>query len=159
MATKLIQAIPGMPKPVTDSEVERFLESKLYMQLAALDEEGYPNIQPVWFYYDKGTHVIYTGTRKSSKKVENIRRDPDKIYFSIDDESYPYKGVKGRGVASISEDKDKNMSIMEKLNLKYLGTLEHPLAKMLMENTRDGTEVVIAIMPKFFSAWDFAKAQ
>jgi hypothetical protein len=42
MATKLIQAIPGMPKPVTDSEVERFLESKLNMQLAALDEEGYP---------------------------------------------------------------------------------------------------------------------
>lgn len=159
MATKLIQAIPGMHKPVTDSEVEKFLESKLNMQLAALDEEGYPNIQPVWFYYDKGTQVIYTGTRKGSKKVQNIRRDPEKIYFSIDDENYPYKGVKGRGVASISEDKQENISIMERLNLKYLGTLEHPLAKMLMENARDGTEVVIAITPKFFSAWDFAKAQ
>jgi hypothetical protein len=51
------------------------------------------------------------------------------------------------------------LSIVEKINLKYLGTLEHPLAKMLMENTRNGSEVVIEITPKFFSAWDFGKAE
>jgi hypothetical protein len=28
---------------------------------------------------------------------------------------------------------------------------------MLMENARNGTEVVIEITPKFFSAWDFGK--
>jgi hypothetical protein len=50
------------------------------------------------------------------------------------------------------------LSIIEKINMKYLGTLEHPLAKMLMENTRNGIEVVIEITPKFFSAWDFGKA-
>jgi hypothetical protein len=65
--------------------------------------------------------------------------------------------VKGRGVARISEDIQKNLSIMEKINMKYLGTLEHPLAKMLMENTRSGNEVAIEITPKFFSAWDFSK--
>jgi general stress protein 26 len=159
METKLIQAIPGMPRPVTESEVERFLQSKLNMQLASLDEEGHPNIHPLWFYYDSASKVIYTATQKASKKVQNIRKDPDKIYFSIDDENFPYKGVKGRGMASISEGKEKNLPIMEKINLKYLGTLEHPLAKMLMENTRNGTEVVIEITPKYFAAWDFAKAQ
>jgi len=159
MTTKLIQAIPGMPKPVTESEVERFLQSKLNMQLATLDEEGHPNIHPVWFYYDNASKVLFTGTQKGTKKVQNIRKDPDKIYFSIDDENYPYKGVKGRGVASISDGKEKNLPIIEKINLKYLGTLDHPLAKMLMENTRNGTEVVIEIAPKYFSAWDFAKAQ
>jgi hypothetical protein len=46
---------------------------------------------------------------------------------------------------------------MEKINMKYLGTLEHPLSKMLIENTRNGSEVVIEITPKFFSAWDFSK--
>jgi hypothetical protein len=65
--------------------------------------------------------------------------------------------VKGRGVARISEDIQKNLSIMEKINMKYLGTLEHPLSKMLIENTRNGSEVVIEITPKFFSAWDFSK--
>ena len=48
---------------------------------------------------------------------------------------------------------------MEKMNLKYLGTLEHPLAKRLMDNTRNRIEVVIEITPKFFSAWDFGKAE
>jgi hypothetical protein len=51
------------------------------------------------------------------------------------------------------------LSVVEKINLKYLGTLEHPLAKRLMESTRSRSEVVIEIMPKFFSTWDFGKAE
>ena len=93
-----------------------------------------------------------------SKKVQNIRRNPGKIYFSIDEEKYPYKGVKGRGVARIFEDIQKNLPIVEKINMKYLGTLKHPVAKMIIENTKNGVEVVIEIKPKFFSAWDFGKA-
>ncbi|HKG88655.1 MAG TPA: pyridoxamine 5'-phosphate oxidase family protein [Nitrososphaeraceae archaeon] len=155
---KVIQAIPGMPKPVTETEVTNFLEqSKLNIQIATIDEEGYPVIQPTWFIYDKESDKIYTGTSKTTKKVQNIKKNPGKIYFSIDEENYPYKGVKGRGVARISEDIQKNLSIMEKINIKYLGTLEHPLSKMLIENTRNGSEVVIEITPKFFSAWDFSK--
>jgi hypothetical protein len=90
-----------------------------------------------------------------TKKIQNILRNPDKIYFSIDDENYPYRGVKGKAIAIISEDIQKNLSIVEKINMKYLGTLEHPLAKMIIENTKKGTEVAIEIAPKFFSAWDF----
>jgi hypothetical protein len=93
-----------------------------------------------------------------TKKVQNIYRNPDKIYFSIDEKNFPYRGVKGRGLASISENIDKNIAIIEKINLKYFGTLEHPFAKMLMENAKNGTEIVIEIAPKFFSAWDFGKA-
>ena len=78
------------------------------------------------------------GTQKSTKKFQNIRRNPDKIYFSIDDENFPFKGVKGRAVAKISEDIQKNLPIVQKINIKYLGTIEHPLAKMIMENTRNG---------------------
>jgi general stress protein 26 len=156
---KVIQALPGMPKAVTESEVNNFLQSKLNIQIATIDEEGYPMIQPTWFLYEDDTGKLYTGTQKMTRKVQNIRRNPDRIYFSIDDENYPYKGVKGRAVARISEDIAKNLPIVEKINLKYLGTLEHPLAKMLMENTRSGTEVVIEITPKFFSAWDFGKAE
>jgi general stress protein 26 len=147
-----------MPKLVTETEVNSFLQSKLNMQIATIDEDGYPVIQPVWFLFDNDSGKIYTGTAKMTKKVKNIQRDPNKIYFSIDEENYPYKGVKGRAVARISEDIEKNLEIVEKINLKYLGTLEHPLAKMLMENTRNGIEVVIEIIPKFFSAWDFGKA-
>ena len=128
------------------------------MQIATIDEEGYPMIQPIWFLYDKESGKISTATQKMAKKCHNIRRNPDKVYFSIDDANYPYKGVNGRAVAGISEDIKKNLPIVEKINIKYLGTIEHPLAKMIQENTKNGTEVVIEITPKFFSAWDFGKA-
>ena len=155
---KVIQALPGMPNPVTEAEVGKFLESKLNIQLATIDEDGYPTVHPVWFHYDADSGKIYAGTQKVTKKVQNLKRNPDRVYFSIDDENFPYKGVKGKGFATISEDRDKNLKIVERINLKYLGTLEHPLAKMLMENTKNGTEVVVEITPKFFSAWDFGKA-
>lgn len=147
-----------MPRPVTEAEVNELLESKLNIQIATIDQEGYPTIQPLWFLYDKDSDKIYTATQKMTKKVQNIRRNPDKIYFSVDDENYPYKGVKGKAVARISEDIQENISIVRKINTKYLGTLEHPLAKMIIENTTKGIEVVIEIIPKFFSAWDFGKA-
>jgi S-ribosylhomocysteine lyase LuxS involved in autoinducer biosynthesis len=73
------------------------------------------------------------------------------------DRGLPYKGVKGRTVAKISEDIQKNLPIVEMINIKYLGTIEHPLAKMIMENTKNGIEVVIELTPKFFSAWDLGK--
>jgi general stress protein 26 len=155
---KVIQAIPQHLTPIDETEVNQFLQSKLNIQIATVDEEGYPMIQPTWFLYDKESGKIYTCTPKTARKVQNIRRNPDKIYFSIDDENYPYKGVKGRATATISEDIQKTLSIIEKINIKYLGSLEHPLAKMLIENIRKGTHVTIEITPKFFSAWDFGKA-
>ena len=147
-----------MPNKVTEEEVNSFLESKLNLQLATIDEEGYPIIQPIWFLYDKESNKIYVATQKITKKAQNIYRNPDKIYFSIDDGNLPYKGVKGRGVARISEDIDWNIPIVEKLNIKYLGTTDHPLANMILENTRKGIQIVIEITPKFFSAWDFGKS-
>lgn len=156
---KVIQAIPSMPRTVTEEEVENFLQRKLNMQLATIDEDGFPSVQPIWFIYDRDSGKIFTGTQKGTKKVRNIRNNPGKVYFSIDDENFPYKGVKGRASATIWEDVQKNLAVMEKLNMKYLGTLEHPIAKMMIENARNGKEVVIELSPKFFSAWDFAKAQ
>jgi hypothetical protein len=69
-------------------------------------------------------------------KVQNIQRNPDKIYFSIDDENYPYRGVKGKAIARISEDIQKNLSIIKEINMKYLGTLGYPLAKMMLKILR-----------------------
>ena len=158
MSMKVIQALPGMPNPVTETEVNNFLNKKLNIQIATIDEEGYPMIQPLWFLYDKNSGKIYAATRKMTKKIENIRRNPEKIYYSIDDENFPYKGVKGRGEAKIVEDVQRVLPIVEKINVKYLGTNDHPLAKMLLDNARKGEEIVIEITPKFFSAWDFGKA-
>lgn len=145
--------IPAM----NEQEVINFLQSKLNLQLATIDENGDPNIQPVWFDYEKDSGKLHIMTSKMSNKVRNIRSKSN-VYFSIDDEKFPYKGVKGKAIARIIEDHQKVVSMAEKINIKYLGTLEHPLAKILMEFAQNGTEILLEISPKFFSTWDFAKA-
>ncbi|MDP8906274.1 MAG: pyridoxamine 5'-phosphate oxidase family protein [Thermoproteota archaeon] len=67
---KIISAsseIPGM----TREEAERFLESKLNLQLATNDEQCNPDIQPVWFYYDKDVKKLFITTSKSAKKLKS----------------------------------------------------------------------------------------
>ena len=150
--------IPGM----TREEAERFLETKLNLQIATIDEKGEPNIQPVWFYYDKDQGKLLITTSKLAKKTQNLRRRPT-IYFSIDYEYYdgnlPPKGVKGKGTATIVEDPNRIVPQADRINMKYLGTLDHPVAKMVTEGAKNGEIVLVEISPKFFSTWDYSKMQ
>ena len=43
--------------------------------------------------------------------------------------------------------------------MKYLGTLDHPVAKMITEGAKNGEIVLVEISPKFFSTWDYGKMQ
>ena len=147
-------AIPGMTK----EEAERFLESKLNLQIATIDEKVEPNIQPVWFYYDKDEGKLLVLTSKVAKKTRNLSNRPT-IYFSIDDENPPYKGVKGKGTATIVEDPNLIVPQAEKISMKYLGTLDHPAAKEMADRSKNGEGVLVEISPKFFSTWDFGKRQ
>ena len=152
---RIISAISGTTS-MSKEEVDKFLEKKLNLQLGTIDENGDPNIQPVWFDYDKNREKLLIITPKAAKKVENIKAKPE-VYFSIDDENFPYKGVKGKGIVTILDDPKKTVPYGEKINMKYLGTLDHPIAKMILQSAQQGTHVVIEISPKFFSTWDFAK--
>jgi len=151
--------IPGMTK----EEAERFLESKLNLQIATIDEKGEPNIQPVWFYYDKDQGKLLITTSKLAKKTQNLRRKPT-VYFSIDEENYgenlPPKGVKGKGIATIEEeDPNRIVPQADRISMKYLGTLDHPIAKMITDGAMKGEVVLVEISPKFFSTWDYGKMQ
>jgi nitroimidazol reductase NimA-like FMN-containing flavoprotein (pyridoxamine 5'-phosphate oxidase superfamily) len=157
MIMKIFQAtseIPGM----TSEEVDRFLESRLNLQLATIDEQGWPNIHPVWFYYDKNDGKLLLTTSKLAKKTQNLRDKPS-VYFSIDDENSAPRGVKGRGTVTIIEDPVKTVSAGDKMSIKYLGTLDHTVAKMITEGAKRGEVILIEISPKFFSTWDYSKAR
>jgi nitroimidazol reductase NimA-like FMN-containing flavoprotein (pyridoxamine 5'-phosphate oxidase superfamily) len=153
---KIISATTETPG-MTKKEIDRFLESKLMLQISTIDEKDEPNIQPVWFYYDKNREKLLVTTSKISKKTKNLRNKPI-LYFSIDDENFPYKGVKGKGSATIVEDPNRTVSEGEKISMKYLGTLDHPIAKMITEHSKKGDNVVLEINPKFFSTWDYGKS-
>ena len=79
------------------------------------------------------------------------------LYFSIDDSNFPYKRVKGKGLGHIVEDPNRIVPEGDKISMKYLGTLGHPLAKTITEHSKKGENVIIEISPKFFSTWDFGK--
>ncbi|MGI0044778.1 MAG: pyridoxamine 5'-phosphate oxidase family protein, partial [Nitrososphaeraceae archaeon] len=90
---KVISAVTGTPS-MSKEEVNTFLESKLNLQIGTIDDEGDPNIQPVWFNHDKDREKFLIITPKATRKIKNLRNKPN-VYFSIDDGTFPYKGVKG----------------------------------------------------------------
>lgn len=47
----------------------------------------------------------------------------------------------------------------DKISLKYLGSLDHPIAKMISDLSEKGEVVLVEISPKFFSTWDYGKMQ
>ncbi len=95
-------------------------------------------------------------TGKKTNKSQNVRERPT-IYFCVEDGNSPYKGVKGKGVATIFDDVQTVLSISDKMIMKYLGTPDNPMANAIRERSKSGEGIIIEIAPKFFSTWDFGK--
>ena len=154
---RIVDATHGFGAPLTADEAKDFLViSRLNVHIGTIDTKGYPNIHPTLYYFDESSNNIYLATSKHSKKIINLKRNP-LIYFCIDDPNPPYKGVRGKGKARINENIHDNISIVEKIMLKYLGSLEHQMARTLIELVRKGDEVGIVITPEYFPTWDYGK--
>jgi general stress protein 26 len=153
---KILNASHEIPGMKSKEDVESFLGSRLNLQLATIDENGYPNIQPVWFYHNKDNNKLYILTSSTTKKTLNVRNNY-KVYFSVDESNNPYKGVKGRGTATIIKDQTTIISAAEKICTKYYGSLDNPASKSMIDRSKEQDAVVIEIKPKFFSTWDFSK--
>ena len=89
---KIISATTETPG-MTKEEIDRFLESKLMLQMSTIDEQGEPLIYNLsGFIMIKIEKKLLVTTSKIAKKTKNLRNKPI-LYFSIDDENFPYKGV------------------------------------------------------------------
>jgi len=142
---------PGME----ESEVDIFLStSKTPLRLGTVDSKGDPMIHPLWFYYLN--ERLYILSLKDNLKVRNIR-GKRRVYFSIDTDAEPHKGVKGKGTAMILADIGKAVPISEKMVSKYLGGLGNAMAKRIIDGIQKGTEVLVEITPLYFSTWDYSK--
>jgi len=149
---KIVHGSPGFGSVLTEQQVIDFLSSKkLNLLLGTVDSKGEPNVHPVWFLYQNGK--LFIETSKTSNKVKNIRLK-NNVYFCIDDETIPYKGVRGKGQARISEDIEFNLPIAEKIMLKYTGSLDNEIAKILLDGVKNGLSAILEISPKYYSTWD-----
>ena len=149
---KIVHGSPGFGSALTEPQVKDFLSNtKLNLLLGTIDEKNEPNVHPVWYLYHDSK--IYVETLKTSRKVKNIRQK-DTVYFCVDDETMPYKGVRGKGTARISEDIGFNLPIAEKIMIKYTGNLDNEIAKLLMAGVKNGISAILEINPKYYSTWD-----
>ena len=151
---KLHKAMPNAPG-MEQSEVDVFLSaSKTPLRLGTVDPKGDPMIHPVWFHYSNGK--LYLMSIKENRTVRNIRVK-NTVYFSVDTDAEPHKGVKGKGTAHILTNVGKSIPLTEKLVAKYLGNLSTPMAKRMVDGVRNGSTVIVEITPLYFSAWDYTK--
>jgi nitroimidazol reductase NimA-like FMN-containing flavoprotein (pyridoxamine 5'-phosphate oxidase superfamily) len=154
---KIISAIISSPF-MSKEEVDTFLEKKLNLQIGTTDDKGDPNIHPVWFNYDKDREKFLIITPIATKKIKNLLNKPN-VYFSVDDANFPYKGVKGKGTATVVEDPIRTVPETKKIYMKYLGTLDHPIPRMILESVQKGNHVIVEIDPKYYSTWDFSQTR
>ena len=155
--TKIFNASPGFGVQLSEQEITDFLtESILNIHLGTIDDKGHPNVHPAWYYYNPTNGKLYSETSKYAKKTNNLRKNKN-VYFCIDKPNPPYKGVRGKGSVDIYEDISFNLPIAEKILIKYLGTLEHPMSKSLINAQKEGQSVVLEITPQYFSTWDYGR--
>ena len=150
---KIYHGTPEIGRALSQDEIIQFLKtSKKNLQLGTIDEKNEPNVHPVWFLFENDK--LYIATETKSKKLKSIRRN-NLVYFSVDEDSSDFRGVRGKGIAKILEDREFNVRTTEKIVIKYAGSLDGKLAKEVMAEIKDGSELLIEISPKFYSTWSF----
>ena len=123
---------------------------KIPIRLAIRDLNKEPIVISLWYVYLNGK--IFCATQKSAKIVQYLKENPI-CGFEIAADLPPYKGVRGKGVARILE--DKGSKILTILIDKYLEKKESKLSQLLKKNSK--TEVAIEITPKGIFNYDYSK--
>jgi general stress protein 26 len=141
---------------MSEREARKFLsQSRSTLLLGTTNADGTPMIHPVWYYFDTAKTKLYFYTEPALRKTKNIKKR-SQVYFDVDDDKWPCKGVKGKGRARILSSKKESLSWGSKILAKYVkkGT---PLFNGAREKIKNGGYVVIEITPAYFTSWDFAK--
>jgi len=101
---------------VPESHLDLF-EKRAFAQLGTVDEDGMPQVTPVWVAYD-GTHILINSAR-GRKKDRNLRDRPS-VAMSIPDPENPYRYLGIQGIVSeITEEGSEEM--INDLSHKYFG--------------------------------------
>ncbi|MDL2272534.1 pyridoxamine 5'-phosphate oxidase family protein [Desulfovibrio sp. OttesenSCG-928-I05] len=115
--------------PLSASQVQQILESELVGRLATVGEDGYPYITPVHFVLIEG--YIYIHGLAVGEKLQNITNncrvgfEVESMLSIIHDDEKPcdtnteYKSVIIRGSASMVDDPDIKISVLDAIVKKY----------------------------------------
>lgn len=137
--------------------MEFLTNSKIPIRLACMSISDWPIVVSLWYTYMN--EKVYCATQNTAKVVKYLRKNP-KCGFEIAGDSFPYRGVRGYGKASIVE--NKGQEILRMLIQKYLTGKEATISslklyKLLLSKEHLQNEVAIEIIPSAMFKWDYKK--
>jgi nitroimidazol reductase NimA-like FMN-containing flavoprotein (pyridoxamine 5'-phosphate oxidase superfamily) len=141
---------------MSEREARKFLaQSRSTLMLGTTDADGSPMIHPVWYYFDDAKTRIYFYTEPALKKAANIKRR-SQVYFDVDSDRWPYKGVKGKGRARKIASKAKALALASEILARYVRK-GNPMIKAVLAKVGTGGYVIFEITPAYFTSWDYGK--
>ncbi len=137
--------------PWTVNEVQQFLEATVIpIRLGVQTSVGWPLVMSVWFIAD-GLELV-CATQSTSTLVRCLEQQPV-CGFEVAADAPPYRGV--RGHAEVEIDSVSGAEALDRLLLRYLGSLDSPLARRLRAQSSD--EVCLRLRPISMVSWDFSR--
>lgn len=125
-------------------------DSRIPLRLAVQDGSGFPLVMSLWFLPAEG--AIWCATNAQAHVVRCLMADP-RCGFEIAGDVPPYKGVRGRGRATLHPDRGGEM--LRRLLDRYGIAADSRLATGLLAKVDQ--EVAIRIVPDRLSSWDFSR--
>ncbi len=107
-----------MPKGLIPSRFTHLLEGTTLGHLATINENGNPQVNPVWYLWDEGRLLL--GVRADTAKYHNLRRNPN-LAMSILDPENPFHYLELRGKV-IEFALYLDLSFVNHLSQKYTGS-------------------------------------
>lgn len=137
--------------PWSKEKVREHLERTVIpIRLGCTASSGNPLVLSLWFVYRDG--ALWCATQPDAAVTKHLRKNP-RCAFEVARDEPPYRGVRGRGTATIVPDEGAN--VLRQLLERYQGGTDTPLARWLL--SRAEHEVAIRIQPERLTTWDFTE--
>ena len=122
--------------PMTDQELNSFLEMPLVAVLSTVDESGRPHSAPIWFHWEDGAAYMFTS--RKTLKWRNLKHRP---YASlcVDWREPPYRSVIMEG--TVEEVERPLQELVLTMALRYFGDKK---GNEFVEDYRDELPGVVA---------------
>ena len=141
---------------MTEAEAKEYLvKSRSNLILGTVDANGNPNMAPVWYYFDPQAEKIYMYTYRKAAKASNLHVR-DVVYFDVDDDRFPDRGVRGRGRAKEVLAKAMALEILGKILARYIKP-GNPFNSIYIGGLEKGAIMVVGLTPAYLTTWDVGK--
>jgi PPOX class probable F420-dependent enzyme len=132
----------------TTEELDAFLtERKLIAKIGTVNEEGWPQLSPVWYSWDGSSFLVISKERTGM--VRNLRRDR-RCGLLVDNYELPYARVSVQGEAEFLPEDFDYVTPMRDMVLHYFGADGMDYAEATFAFPR----VPFRVWPRKMSSWN-----